>query len=225
MRLAVEHYLSKYGPALSNEISRSLAAEQKISLAAARQRVSRARGEVKRLAYLTFPHGTRFMYLQRQFGSQLYWTRLIEALHSTRSCYGLALAAIDQRNGIMPLEHFAIASGAPTRQKGHLSPEAILDRLLQANLVEIMQIAGVGKCIALKQSFDLGDYETARLRQRLIVENILLIAIRDWLRKLGIVSYDKVKLRNSSQNPQVGTFCMGSFRPVLPWLHDWFQQE
>lgn len=206
MRLAVEYYLSKYGPALSSEISRSLTAEHKISPAAARKRVSRARGEVKRLAYLTFPHGTRFMYLQQQFGSRLYWTRLIEALHSTKSCYGLALAAIDQRGGIVPVEHFAIASGAPTRQKGHLSPETILARLLQANLIEIRRIAGVGECISLKKSIDIGDYETAKLRQRLIVENILLIAVRDWLRKLGIVSYDKVKLRNPSKNPQVGTF-------------------
>lgn len=206
MALAIENYLSKYGPALSNEISRSLAAQQKISPAAARKRVSRARGEVKRLAYLTFPHGARFMYLRQQFGSKLYWTRLIEALHSTKSCYGLALAAIVQRGGIVPVEHFAIASGAPTRQKGHLSPETILDRLLQANLIDKRQIAGVGKCIALKQLIDVGDYETARLRQRLIVEKILLIAIRDWLRKLGIVSYNKVKLRSPSESPQVGTF-------------------
>ena len=47
---------------------------------------------------------------------------------------------------------------------------------------------------------------TAGLRARLIAENILLLALRDWLRNLGIVSYGLTRLRDTDSQPRVGTF-------------------
>ena len=44
------------------------------------------------------------------------------------------------------------------------------------------------------------------VRARLITEKFLLLAIRDWLRKLGIVSYETIKMRDGNSPPTVGTF-------------------
>jgi hypothetical protein len=194
------------GPLLSTEIARLLV-KSGMSAAGARKRVSRLGPGVKRLAFLPFPRNARFLYLERDFGSPVYWDALIAALLSTKSAYGLALAALRQRGGIVPLKHFPIVCGAPIRQKKHLSPETILERLKRAQLIDEYRVPGVGPCIALLQGPDRYDEGNVEIRARLHVEAILLKAIGDWLRRLGIASYDRVAVRDSSSSPpRVGTF-------------------
>ena len=202
----VKDFLNTHGPCLSSEISAHVSRSLKISPQAARQRVSRARGDVKRLAYLVFPRRARFVYLEHQFGSPVYWERLSWALIESNSSYGLAIAALQQRGGIMPLAHFPIACGAPLKQSKHLSPETILKRLKRAGLLEVTHVRGVGECVALIQDKSYYDLLSAGLRARLIAENILLLAVRDWLRNLGIVSYGATRIRDADSQPRVGTF-------------------
>ena len=202
----VENYLKTYGPSLSSEVTEHLVKVLNFSPVAARKQVSRARGEVRRLAYITFPRKARFIYLRQEFGSPLYWERLIEALLKTKSAFGLAIAAIKQRDGLIPEAHFAIACGAPLRQARHLSPDTIFQRLETAGLLQKTNVAGLGPCITLIQSAEHYDFLEAEVRVRLITEEILLTAIRDWVRKLGIVSYDTVTIRQGETQPTVGTF-------------------
>jgi len=194
------------GPLLSTEVTRLLI-KSGMSPAAARKRVSRLGPGIKRLAFLPFPRNARFLYLEKDFGSPRYWDALIAALLSTKSAYGLALGALRQRGGIVPLKHFPIVCGAPIRQKKHLSPDTILDRLKKAHLVDDYTVPGVGSCIALLQGPDRYDEGKVQIRARLLVEEILLKAISDWLRQLGIASYDRVAIRDSGPSlPMVGTF-------------------
>jgi len=202
----IADYLKARGPALSTSIAQHLATTLKISPAAARQRVSRVQGQVKKLAYVTFPRGARFMYLQGQFGSAQYWGRLVDALLQANSAFGLAIASLVQRNGFMPQAHFEIACGAPVKQAKHLSPDNIFKRLNEAGLVEEISVPGLGPCIALVQAAGHYDSRAAEVRVRLITESLLLTAVRDWVRKLGLVSYDKVASRDDGNRPMVGTF-------------------
>lgn len=206
MKDIVEDYLDRYGPCLSSKVSEYLVNKHKLTPSAARKRVSRATGRVRRLAYITFPRRARFIYLQQQFGSPHYWERLIETLIQTKSAYGLAIAAIHQRGGLIPLDHFAIACGAPLRQARHLSPHTIFERLNQAGLLQKIDIPVLGECISLVQSAGHYDGMAGDARVRLLTEEFLLVAIRDWVRKLGIVSYGKPKTRNGDSQPRVGTF-------------------
>lgn len=201
----VEKYLELFGPALSSEVAAHLT-QAGAEAPAARKRVSRAGPGVKRLAGITFPHKARFLYLQQQFGSPAYWANLTDALISTRSAYGYAIAALRQRNGLVPTAHFPIVCGSPLRQSRHLSPETVYARLSQAGLLTKVQVGGLGECIALVQSE--GHYEiwAEQIRAGLLTENILLLAVKDWLRKTGIVSYGKVAIRDEEPAPQVGTF-------------------
>ena len=205
----IERYLGTNGPCLSSEVSEYLTKVQNITPAAARQRVSRAclSGTVKHLIGIRFPRKTRFIYLQQQFGSPKYWSRLNEVLLETNTAYGLALAAIRLRQGLIPEAHFAIACGAPLKQKRHLSSETVFKHLVQAGLLQKTKIPGLGESISLKQQ-SAGHYGhvVPAVRARLITEKILLLAIRDWLRNLGLVSYDKVATREGKSRPQVGTF-------------------
>jgi hypothetical protein len=203
---AVAEYLELHGPSLSSDIARNLIDDEGMPSATARKRVSRAGGDVKRLAGIVFPHKARFFYLQQQFGSAEYWANLADALISTNSAYGYAIAALRQRGGIIPVAQFAIICGAPLRQQRQLSPDTILARLSDAKLLTKVVVPGVGECIAFVQRDEHYDAGADLMRARLITEDILLTAVKDWLRKLGIASFGKVALRGNEVPPKVGTF-------------------
>ena len=219
---AVELALTAKGPCLSTELAAALVKTHGLSPAAARQRISRHRG-IKRLAYLTFPRNARFVYFQKDYGSGYFWHALTQALLDNSVAQGGALAALIARNGLIPLSHFRIACGAPLAQKGRLSPETILHRLKQAGLVKEVSLPGLGACVSLADQYGPEEFDVARLRARLIAEDVLLKAIKMWARNLGLVSYNTVALRSESEDPpKVGTFgwdltAPSYLFPMLEW--------
>jgi hypothetical protein len=211
------------GPCLSTELTSLLVEKHGLSAEAARKRVSRGCPGLKRLAYLPFPRKARFLYLQQDYRSQQYWASLKEAILSSSSAYAPAYAALLQRGGIIPKVHFPIACGAPLRQKKHLSSDTILSRLKLANIIDEIEVPGVGICIVLAEASTSLDRDYSRLKARLITEAILLKAIRMWARNLGLVSFDKVELRDESETmPRVGTFAWDLTGPsYLAHMVDW----
>jgi hypothetical protein len=206
VREPIEEFLEDNGPALSSEVATYLVEHLEMSPVAARKRVSRAAGDVRRLSGITFPHKARFLYLQQQFGSPWYWEHLIDALVATRSAYGYALAALRQRGGIVPARQFPIVCGAPVKQARQLSPDTVFQRLSEAGLLTKVMAPGVGECVALVQAQGYYDSNAELMRARLVTEEILLTAVSDWLKKLGIVSYGKVATRTGQLLPKIGTF-------------------
>lgn len=202
----IEEFLSNNGPCLSSEITAHLVTTLNISPVAARKRVSRLTGNVRRLSYITFPRKAQFMYLEQQFGSPYYWVKLVDVLMQTNTAYGHAIAALRQRGGVIPERFFPIICGAPIKQQKHLSPETIFTRLNEAGLLKRVTLPSLGDCISIVQSDDYYDSLAPMVRTRLITEGFLLTAVRDWLRKLGIVSYGKVATREDDALPRVGTF-------------------
>ncbi|WP_192937121.1 hypothetical protein [Sinorhizobium meliloti] len=75
----VEDFIRYQGPCLTSAVSDHLVQNLGLTPAAARKRVSRASGEVRRLAYITFPRKARYVYLEKQFGSPEYWSNLVDA--------------------------------------------------------------------------------------------------------------------------------------------------
>ncbi|TIQ62005.1 MAG: hypothetical protein E5X41_30630 [Mesorhizobium sp.] len=205
----IETFLDTFGPCLSGQVADYLVSLG-VSRATARKRVSRATDgqspSVKKLAGITFPRRARFVYLQRDFGSPRYWSALESALLKDNSVLGLGLAAIRERDGVVPVAHFQIACGSPLKQLKHLSPDSVFERLRAANLVQKLNVNGLGDCIVLAQAHDHYDHVADDAKVRLITESLLLTAIRDWLRKLGIASYDRVNTRDGKALPLVGTF-------------------
>lgn len=206
MRNTLVNILEQEGPLLSSSLSQLLTEREGITAAAARQRVSRGSHGVRSLKGIKFPRNARFVFLEKDFGSERYWSRLIYELQQSRSIYGHALNCLKQRDGILPRKHFSIACGAPKRQKKHLAPDRILEGLLEANLVQVREVEAVGECIIIVERDN--DYESQcnLMRSRLITEHILLQAIREWIRNLGFASFKLIKIRDESiQQPSVST--------------------
>lgn len=202
----VYDYLNNFGPSLTSRVSDYLVQSIGLTPAAARKRVSRSTDGVKRLAYITFPRKARFIYLEQQFGSPVYWDNLVAALQATNSAYGHAISALRLRGGLVPARQFAIACGAPIKQSRHLSPETIVSRLCDAGLTQRINVPGLGDCVSLVQHEDYYSDRAITVQARLTAEDILLGAVRDWTRKLGLVSYERIKTRDGADLPMVGTF-------------------
>lgn len=204
---AIEMLLRQTGPCLSTELARLLVEQYGLTAEAARKRISRQPASVKRLAYLKFPRNARFVYLQDQYGSPWFWEALVKALFETSPAYGGAIAALRQRGSLIPKSHFFIACGSPLAQRGHLSPQTVLDRLAQARLLEEIDVPGIGPCVARAQEISFYAELIPDMQARLVVEDIMLKAVRSWGRSLGLISYDKAKIRGEETTfPQVGTF-------------------
>ncbi|TWX65536.1 hypothetical protein ESZ36_17175 [Colwellia demingiae] len=205
----LEKILEQEGPTSSSKIVDRLVSIYKISKPAARKRVSRGSPNIVSLKGISLPRREKFVYLKKDFGSPQYWNNLISVLQETNSAYGLALGALTQRGEIVLKNHFSIICGAPLRQAKHLAPDTILKNLVAAKLVSIIDISGVGECVALTKGSDV-YYESLipHFKARMITENILLNGIGAWVKNIGLGSYGKILLRNEVNDvqPRVGTF-------------------
>lgn len=203
--------LKKNGPMLSSDLSKLLESKYGLNPEAARKRVERGFPGMTRLNHIVFPHRARFTYLQEDYGSPYFFDNLMEALKKTRSTYFAALQALGLRGNVMPRKHFLIACGAPVAQKKHISAESLLERLLKATLVKEVTLPSGESCVVRCDYHQMLDVTSlwAKMKGRLVAEKVTLLAVKDWSRNLGMVSYDSVETREdegSEALPKVGTF-------------------
>ncbi len=152
---------------------------------------------------LPFPRGARFLYLEGEFGDARFYSALINRLQETGSAYGAAISGLFARDGICLAEHWPIVSSAPDKQKGHLSHGKIMDGLKQAKLVQEIDIAGIGLCLALSDRFVA--WNSAQFRARLTIEHVLRAAVRDWAVRLGWSSKGTIEVAGDGTLPKFST--------------------
>lgn len=200
--------LKARGPCVSTDLTDYLMTQYGLSPTAARQRVSRGAPQIKRLAHLPFARKARFLYHQDDYASPHYWDNLYAAIFAANGPYARALGAVQARE-IVPLAHFIAACGAPIAQKKQLSSCVVLDRMVAANVLVQQPIPGLGVCVMTKKIYERHQHNLDELavttRSRLIAESILLDSVREWLRRLAMVSFNTVRTRGVEM-PRVGTF-------------------
>ncbi|MCA1441271.1 hypothetical protein I6F07_13820 [Ensifer sp. IC4062] len=206
MSNVIESWLLTDGPCLSSVLTQRLM-ERGVSAEAARKRVSRGGTKIRKLSGLVFPKNTRFLYHDNDYKKERYWRALLRDMGQASPAYGPAIGAILARGGIVPLHYFDIISGSPIRQAGHVASQTVLERLEAVRFLRRTEIDGIGPCIAIDADGHFGLPDAANLRARLITENILLSAVRDWAKRLGMASYDRIEVRELiSPVPRYGTF-------------------
>lgn len=211
----LEQLLHDRGPSLTSDIAAILSREGK-SPAAARQIVSRLPEDVRVLRGLTFPKRARFIYLDKQFGTDRYWDALYSAIEKTNPAYSAAIAAVHSRGGFVPLKDFEIVSGSPVKQKGQISCSTVLERLRSVDLLGTTEINGIGECVLLRGA-EIDAVSLRRLRARLLTENVLLDAIRAWAMKMNMASPGKTRIRNETPTPQLSTCKFDLCGPCYLW--------
>jgi hypothetical protein len=197
----IETYLRALGPALSSSVVQHLM-KSGLSSEAARQRVSRASGSVRRLRGLLFPNRERFLFLEDQFGRDAFRDNLTKALKESSTSYGRALAALEWLGGAVYEPYFPIVAGLPVENaKGQILSSVAVSRLEQVGLI-VRNTTAEGDIISLRGGAAMSD----RRRAVMAVEDIALGAMKTWLAKIGWTSTGAVKIRSTDFVPKFGQF-------------------
>ncbi len=203
----IESYLGKNGPALSSTVSDYL--EQRgLTATNARKAVQRAGPNVVKLRKIRFRHNDQFLYLRSDYRSARFYQNLLLAFDKKESAYGLAVNSLLARDGLVARPFFDIISGSPVLMKKQISSGRLLQNLMEIGVVEVVNHADLGECVSLTTV--VGDVSLSskplNFRARLLAEDILLGAVKEWIKNLGLGSFNKVQTRNLKAQPQFGQF-------------------
>lgn len=201
----IESLLASNGPCLSSSLRRALA-KNGISDAAARQRISRAKGRIRRLKAIPFQGREQFLYLPEQLGSVEYSRALIDALRQSNTPHGLAIDSLIANGGAVHRPRWDVISGSPARLRRRISSVHVLDALVAAGLADLRGHPMCGDFVALSEKCELAVLTPHELMARGQTVSILLAAIRSWVTKMGLGSWNSVQVRNQAEAPQFGPF-------------------
>jgi hypothetical protein len=216
--------LERIGPCMSSVLTRHLTGPG-VTAETARKRLSRAIavGVVSAVDGLNFTHNAKFVYLPQQKKKLDFARNLKDAIVGAGGAYARAILAVQGRR-VVPKWQFPIVCGAPLQRRKHLTPTQVLDRLRDAGVFVEQDVPGLGSVIAMAdraQSIPPADIAAAVARQT--GESLLLDMVRDWSRRLGISTWDAVRVRKpKGPLPEVGSYAWDIASPsyLLP-LAQW----
>lgn len=215
-QLTIEHVLNELGPSPSSKIKEVLVSSG-ISEEAARQRISRSGGRVKKLTTIKLPKRESFLYLSEQYGTDKFWNALANSHTQSNSAYGIALQSLMARGGVIPKKFFKIISGSPQRLTKHISSDNILRGLISSKLVKLEIDEHDEECVIVDAGGFLDYSEVSSLGNRILIEDIIISATYDWTRKIGLGSYDAIKKRTKDCVPDFGQFGCDITAPSYIW--------
>ena len=201
----IETLLRRRGPMRASLVAKRLRADLKVSAEAARKRISRVKSPIRRFPVQLFPKGESFLYLQDQRTTERFWTSLHTALRAANSVHGYAIDSLLARGGVIPVADFSVISGAPRAMKKQVSSARLLNALTSAGVLKRIMYKGLGDCVAIDR-YELGIPDLGGVRARRLAEGVVLDAVREWVRKLGIGSYNAVTIRGDDAERLVGQF-------------------
>jgi len=199
----LEAVLRRVGPCLTSTAAAELVKQFGGTDAAARQRVAR-RGPGVRELDLPFARKASFIYLPEQYQSPRFLQALTEALEANNGAYARTVQAVAARGGILPVAHLPVAAGLGAGD-GQLDADEVRARLVKAQVLAEINVPGVGGCLGFAGTTEYDDV-LARMKARLIAEDLVLGAVKTWARNLAIGSYGLFSLRGSSETRKVGRF-------------------
>ena len=215
--ITVRDLLERTGPSLSSDLVSLLVKQEHINREAARKRVSRSAGLIKKLKGLRLPNREDFLYLEDQFGGLEFTVNLTEALRKSGSSLWRALSGIIARGGAVKQQYFPIASGLPIHfTRGQLLHSYAEESLLRFRIIEIKQFPE-GEFVGLRGLTQPSN----RRKAVLIVESVILSSLKTWLTKVGFSSYKATQIRDNII-PSFGPFNWDLVGPsYLTGLVDW----
>lgn len=202
----IHKVLSEGGPARAGRLVSVLTESQEMSPQAARQRLSRARSPVERYPRRLLPKREAFFYLREQRNTERYWDNLLRDLRETASVFGCAIDGLRTRGGVVPVDEFATISGAPVALKKQIPSEGVSETLIDLGVMERQDFGVLGECFVANPYALIEPLESSEIRVRRLTEGVMLDGLREWIRKNGIGSYDKIAIREEDNSLMVGQF-------------------
>lgn len=180
--------LKTNGPMLSSSIKEKLL-EAGLSDDAARKRISRDSNKVKTLYGNLFPRRASFLYLESHENTDQFFENLIIELKEANSVHYSAIAALAARGGKISLEKFKVLSGAPTMRKKQKNFDLLLLELTKSKLAFRKNEDGE-EIIELNTNLPSEIFNRDNTDSLDILEELIVAAMVDWLKKNGLGSYN-----------------------------------
>ena len=201
----IKKALTEQGPARTGRLVATLTQSLNISPEAARQRLSRAGAPVERINGL-LPKREAFLYLKSQYTRQIYWDHLLRDLRETDSVYAYAIDGLRARGGIVPVDEFAVVSGAPIALKKQVPASRVMEELISLGVMKEEELGGLGRCYIAEASAVMTPLNTVHITARRLTEGVILDGLREWAWKNGIGSRDTITIRGEGTPCMVGQF-------------------
>jgi hypothetical protein len=204
--VSISNFLEQHGPTRAAKLAEWLVSEQGISPEAARKRVSRLKSPLYRFPVPLLPKGESFVYHVDQRKEERFWPELLKAMRDTRSIFGVAIDGLIARGGLVPDSEFSVLAGtSQTGIRGQLMAKTIADRLKSAGVIKAYAGPENKTYLCIEQmALCMPDWNGMHGRQ--VAEGIVLEAMRDWVRKLGLASYNSIAIREEPERRAVAGF-------------------
>ncbi len=189
----------------SSRLAGELVKAYGLSPDAAKKRVSRVPPPIHKFPIRLLPKNEAFLYHEDDRNSDRFWRGLVRDLRESGSIYGLALDGLMARGGLAQRPSFNVICGAPEAQKKQVPMSGVLDNLVSAGLAERFEVGEMGECVSLHRGV-FGIPGFSEFRARTVAEDVLMDGLREWARKLGLASYNAIKIRGSEGAPKFSTF-------------------
>ena len=218
---SISDILERLGPCLSSRLSTELCAVKNIKAAAARKQIERAKlaKQILSVQGIKFQHNEQFLYTKKQERTKQLQAALLDALLGSRSAYRLPMLGVQARGGLIPSYLFPTFSGFPLLSRENRQDcNSALSHLIKSELL----VHNVhSDTISMSSSFAPHPVSETRHHARLVGEDLLLLAVKDWCRLQGLLTFEKVSLRGPTDCPQFGFFQWDLVGPsyVAPLCH------
>jgi hypothetical protein len=208
---SISEYLHKHGPTRSSNVVAALIASG-LSPEAARQRVSRVRPPVRKFPVPLLPKKEAFLYLQEDRGNERFWDNMMRDLRLSGSVFGAAIDGMIARGGLIKVEDFNVISSATVKpQKGQLFVETVAKRLIAAGVMKEIHEVDMGRCYLLIPMIGYAPSSVQRARD--LTEKVMLDGLREWARKIGLASYNAIRVRGDADLKPIGPFAFDMAGP------------
>lgn len=200
MKVDIEGLLYTHGPMASSKL-KELLINKGLSEEAARQRISRAGEKIMRFTHFPLPKREAFLYLGKDYNTRKFWIALLAAHSEARSVYANTFFALRAYQGVIPTYLLAKTSGAPVKLTKHVPVRLLEDQMVRGELIRREHDDTLGACLISHVHMHEGDNSPRDVRGQLLIEEILIKGVSEWLRKNGMGSFNKIQVRNSEKMP------------------------
>lgn len=188
----IEKIVTENGTILSGDLIAILTSGEKaISNDAARQRLSRIKGDVFKLR--GFFADRQILFYKREIsGTEEFYSGIIYALQKAGKQYYTIIQSLEFHYGQIKTDQLPAYSINPIHHlTGHLSFTSALQNLIKLGIVNIN-----GEYVVLPRTLSEGSYNLMKSKGIEVAKNFLLIQFNSWARKIGLVSYNSSKFHS-----------------------------
>lgn len=211
LRKLIEQFIFKNKGAISSEIveyfKKKDFTEANIKSTLSRL-VNDKKNQIKTIP-INFSHNRKFyIKAEHEKDKKVHWNKVLGILRKENSIYSSTIDGIIARGGKIPKKLFTIIAGG--YQKKHPTPNTILEKLLEAEVLKVYPT-----CVNeeygeyLEISSNIYDSSKVSLAELQVVNRLKIELIKEYFRKNGFVSYNKVETSDPKKKdidqPKVST--------------------